>query len=342
MAAKSTLAVLDAGDINSAIVDMLAGNDVQSCQMAIEMAAQRKIASASPALLKLARGTNATLRTPAIKALGSTARLEDLSDFIALAIASQKSNDAATVEASLKSACVRMPQEACAKTLAGAMPSASTATRMVLLDQLASVGGTTALKMVVSAAKSNNDAAQDAGTRLLGKWLTADAASALLDLAKTLPEGKYQVRALRGYVRIARQLNMTPEERVVVCRNTLAIAERSDDRALVFEVIRRYPTGDGVTLAASLLGDKDLRQQACATIVEIADRAGVKAPEEVEKALLQVLETANRRGREGRCRKVARHRARGRSAQEGRGPVHVGVRRQNARRLDAAGQGISS
>jgi HEAT repeat protein len=291
-AAKSTLAVLDAGDINAAIVEMLVSTDTATCQMAIDMTAQRRIASAAPALLKLTQGNNATLRTSAIKALGSTARLEDLTDFIALAIASQQSDDAATVAAALKSACVRMPQEACARKLAAAMPSASTATRIFLLDQLASVGGPTALKMVVSAAKSNDDAAQDAGTRLLGKWLTADAAPAMLDLAKTLPEGKYQIRALRGYVRIARQLNMTPEERITVCRNTLAIAERSDDRALVFEVIRRYPTGDGLTLAASLLDEADLKQQACATIVEIADRVAMSAPEATEKALTQVLETA--------------------------------------------------
>ena len=80
---------------------------------------------------------------------------------------------------------------------------------------------------------------RDAGTRLLGQWLSADAVPAMLDLAKTLPEGKYQICALRGYVRIARQLNMTPAERIAVCRNTLAIAKRSDDKGLVFEVSGR-------------------------------------------------------------------------------------------------------
>lgn len=58
------------------------------------------------------------------------------------------------------------------------------------LEQLASVGRATALKTVVAAAKSNDDAMRDAATRLLGKWLTADAAPAMFDLAKTLPEGK--------------------------------------------------------------------------------------------------------------------------------------------------------
>jgi len=292
-AARSTLAVLDAGDINAAIVEMLASNDTPACQMAIDMAAQRKIASAAPALLKLAQGRNATLRPSAIKALGSTARLEDLTDFIALAIASQKSDDAAMVAASLKSACVRMPQEECAERLAAAMPNESTAIRVLLLEQLTSIGGTTALKSVVAAAKSNDDAMQDAATRLLGTWLTSDAAPAMLDLAKTLPEGKYRIRALRGYIRIARQLNMKPAERIVVCRNTLAIARRSEDRRLVFEVVKRYPTPEGLGLAASLLSEKDLQQQAFSTIVAIGGRVAMEAPEQTEKALLQVLGLAN-------------------------------------------------
>ena len=40
------------------------------------------------------------------------------------------------------------------------------------------------------------------------------------------PEGKYRIRALRGYIRIARQLSMTPDERMTVCRQALALAER--------------------------------------------------------------------------------------------------------------------
>ncbi|NQT41019.1 MAG: HEAT repeat domain-containing protein, partial [Planctomycetes bacterium] len=212
-AARATLAVLDSGQINAAIVELLGSDDAGTRRMAVDVTAGRKIASAAPALLKLARGTDATDRVAAIKALGSTAQLEHLADFIALAIAAGDPDDAAVVRASLKSACVRMPQEECARKLAAAMPDGSTATRVFLLEQLTSVGGPTALKTVVAAAKSSDDAMRDAGTRLLGNWLTADAAPAMFDLATTLPDGKYKVRALRGYVRIARQLNMTPDER---------------------------------------------------------------------------------------------------------------------------------
>ena len=291
-AARSTLAVLKSDEINAAITKMLASDDAKTLGLAIEMAAGRKIASAAPALLKLAGNPNATTRAAAIGALGSTAQLADLPEFIDLAISTLGSDDFATAESALKAACVRMPQQPCAEKLAAAISSASTDARVFLLGQLTSLGGPTALETVVAAAKSNDDALQDAATRLLGKWQTADAAPAMLDLAKTLKSDKYQIRALRGYVRIARQLNMTPEQRMAVCRNTLSIAKRSDDKMLIFEVVKRYPTPDGLVLAASLLGDKDLQQQACSTIVLIAGRVAMATPEQTEKALLQVLEVS--------------------------------------------------
>ena len=244
-AARSTLASLDSDEINTTIVGLLESGDAKTRQMAIDVAAQRKIASAAPTLMELTTSTDPTVRTSAIKALGPTARLEDLSDFIALAIDTRDSDISSVVQSSLRSACVRMPQEECAERLAAAMPNASPPDKILLLEQLTSVGGTTALKTVVAAAKSRDDAMRDAGTRLLGEWLSADAAPAMLDLAKTLPKGKYQIRALRGYVRIARQLNMTPDERIAVCRNTLEIAKRSDDKMLIFEVLKRYPTREG-------------------------------------------------------------------------------------------------
>ena len=54
------------------------------------------------------------------------------------------------------------------------MPNASPPDKVLLLEQLTSVGGTTALKTVVAAAKSSDDAMRDAATRLLGEWLSAD------------------------------------------------------------------------------------------------------------------------------------------------------------------------
>lgn len=291
-AARAALAVLDSGRIDAEIAAMLDSPDAKTLDVAIDMAGQRGIASAAPKLLALAVEDNATIRLAAIRALGTTARIDHLAEFITLTIGWMESDDFAVAESALRSACMRMPQEACAQKLAAAMSGQATSVRVFLLEQLTAVGGTVALETVVDAARGADDAICDAATRLLGQWSTADAAPAMLKLARTLTNDKYKVRALRGYVRIARQLDMTPGERVAVCRNTLAIAQRDDDRLLVLEVLRRYPTPEGLALAVSLLDDEALRQGACATVVSIAAGVAPQTPEPAQKALRRALELA--------------------------------------------------
>ena len=144
---------------------------------------------------------------------------------------------------------------------------------MRLLEQIAAVGGPEALRVVVTTARSPDDLLQDAATRLLGEWLTADAAPELLGLAKTLASGKYRIRALRGYIHIARQLNMTPEDRLEVCRNTLAIAERPEEKFLAVETLGRIRSPESLAAAAAaegqgppnagLCGDRGVGRQRC-------------------------------------------------------------------------------
>jgi hypothetical protein len=170
-----------------------------------------------------------------------------------------------------------MPPEECAQTLANAMTDLPPEAKVALLEPLVAVGGTRALPTVVTAAKSNNEVMEDAATRILGKWLTADAAPELLDLTQTLSHGKYKTRTLRAYIRIARQLNMTNDERMEVCRNAIALANRDAEKELVLEVLQRYPTPTGLQLAQSMLQDKRVKEIAQSTIASIS--SGLEAPD---------------------------------------------------------------
>jgi len=284
-AARAALAALQSEEINAAIAEMLDSDDDATLQVAIQLAGQRNIASAAPALLKLANSADASIRLAAIRSLGSTVSPEGLQRLIALAIAPQAAEQQLVAQEALKTACARLPRETCSEQLAAAMAGASSRAKVSLLEQLAAVGGTKALATVVAAARSHDDAMQDAATRLLGGWMTADAAPKLFDLAKTLTDEKYRIRALRGYVRIARQLKMTPEERLEVCRNALAIAERDEERRLALEALGRVGSPDALALAASRLDDADLQEAACTAVVAVAERLVVTRPAEAEKAL---------------------------------------------------------
>ena len=277
--ARSILAALPFSEIDTAILSRLTSNDIATQQMAIDVAAQRRIAEASATLFQLAASDDDTTRKEAINALAATIRMEHLADFISVVMKEKRSLGDVAMRSALTAACVRMPQEGCAKKLTVELATAELATapptaKKLLLEQLVSVGGATALETVVSAARSNDPTMQDEATRLLGEWLTADAAPALLDLATTLTERKYQIRALRGCIRIARQLNMTPEERIDICHKTLAIASRPEDKALILDVLKRHPSREGLQLAEELLEDPELRATAQPAIRLIKEKVG--------------------------------------------------------------------
>jgi hypothetical protein len=63
------------------------------------------------------------------------------------------------------------------------------------------------------------------------------AAPVLLQVARG--HGPFRIRALRGYLRIARQLQLTPEQRLEMCEAALDIAQRDQERELIREIARR-------------------------------------------------------------------------------------------------------
>ena len=124
-------------------------------------------------------------------------------------------------------------------------------------------------------AVANSDDAdlQDTSTRLLGSWMTLDAGPVLLELA-TDEDGSYKVRALRGYIRLARQFVMTDAERAQMCRRAWDAAERDAEQKLVLQVIGRYPSVAMLQLALDTTQNPDHREAATAVAAAVAEKTG--------------------------------------------------------------------
>jgi HEAT repeat protein len=241
-AARAALVALPGDAVDRVVIGRLSGATPAVLPVLLKVVGARRIA-AVPQIAPLVSGGDAVTRTATLEALGNVV---DLANLNLLVDAVQKPRDPADAEAARKAlltACVRMPdREACAEKLATAIDTATGETKEKLLEIVGEVGGTKALGTVAAAAKSGNDALADAATRLLGKWMTADAAPVLLELA-TAPIGeKYQTRAIRGVSRIARQFSLPDAERAELCGKVLALAKDPSDRKGILEALPRYPS----------------------------------------------------------------------------------------------------
>jgi len=87
--------------------------------------------------------------------------------------------------------------------------------------------------------------------------MTSDAAPVLLDLAKNASGEKYRVRALRGYIRIARQFTMPEQQRCEMCQNAMAAAVQPAEQKLVLDILKlkKYESLATLQLAAKFTRD---------------------------------------------------------------------------------------
>lgn len=277
-AAKGALAELRGEKVDAEIVARLGKPGGKIYPLLIELVGQRRIEATAP-LLNALDQSDKTIRAAALTALGETVALDGLPVLISQATNPKHAEDAGVAQLALKTASVRMPdRDACAEVLATALDRSPAATKSILLEILGEVGGTKALKTVGAAAKSADATLQDVGSRLLGKWNSVEAAPVLFDLAKTAPREQYQVRALRGYIGLARKFAMPEEQRVEMCQKAFDAARQPAEQKLVLDVLKLHPSVEGLKLAIKALQVPELKTDANQVTLTIAQKLG-KSPE---------------------------------------------------------------
>ena len=286
--ARDALGQLTAVDIDQEIAEILNKQQEDLLPAAIEVARQRKVSAATPGLFMLVDSRDQAVGLAALEALGSTIELKELPRILERVFESQGAQREAAIKA-LGAACARLPRESCTGLMAEALPDAKVDNQIIILEQLTAVGGETALATVAEMARSSRDELQDAATRLLGTWPTSDVAKVLEELSGSLTQRKYRVRTLRGYLRVARQLDLPTEERIEICRRALLAAERPEEMQLAVEILQRYPTASGVAVASTLLSDPRLETAAFNALMEIGVEVRGTQPLELSEALNRVL-----------------------------------------------------
>lgn len=278
VAAREAVVGLSGETIDTLLVERLGSEDPAVLVAVVEAIGSRRIDAGSE-LIPLADHPEETVRIAVLRALGSVGNLEDMTVLLVRVKDSARSAEAEASKLALLEAAVRMPdRESCAERIATAMAAAGEATEadITLLETLAAVGGKKALATVADAAGSGVRQLEDTATRLLGTWMTADAAPVLLSLAQE-SDGAFRGRALRGYLRIARQFTMPEDQRAKMCRSALAAAASDDERKMVVEILPRNPSAAMLEIAREAEKMPGLAEAAKAAAASIEEKLAAKA-----------------------------------------------------------------
>ena len=79
----------------------------------------------------------------------------------------------------------------------------------------------------------------------------------------------FQTRALRGYLRIARQFTLPDVERAEMCSRALAVAAEEVDQTAILDIVVRYPTSAGLAVAGEAAAKPGLAEKAQAAVAAI-------------------------------------------------------------------------
>jgi hypothetical protein len=266
-AARQAVTGMTADGVDEKIVARL--DATTALPLIVGLIGDRRILTASAKVRPLADHADPAVRSAALAALGSIVSLGDLGILVRRVAAPRDEAEGGVAAAALKEAAVRMPdRDGCAAAIAAGLGSAGDRAGL-LLETLGDVGGPKALATVAAAAASGDAPLQDAATRVLGKWMTADAAPVLLDLATTDKAGSYRGRALKGYLRIARQFALPEAERAEMCRRALAATDDPADRKGVIEILVRYPHAATLAVAQEATAQPDVADEAKAAVAAI-------------------------------------------------------------------------
>jgi len=292
-AAFQSLTELDGKEVDATVAKALDAAEGERRVILIKLVGERGISSAIPTLKQAADDRDQKVATAAIHALATTVGPDQLSLLIDRLVKPSSPEEAATAKDALKKAVLRMPdRDACAVALLASMSAASATAKGDLLDLIGVVGGEKALGGVAEAAKSGSDDMQDAATRVLGGWMSPDAAPVLLDLAKT-GNDKYKIRCLRGYIRIVRQFGLPDDQRLAMCRQAMDVATRDDERRLVLDASTRVLSPAAMNMIVPHLDDPGLKEAASTAAVAIAEKIVNDQPEAVAKAMEKASQATN-------------------------------------------------
>ncbi|MBM3858262.1 MAG: hypothetical protein FJ395_01280 [Verrucomicrobia bacterium] len=178
--------------------------------------------------------------------------------------------------------------------LCAAVPKSSGAAKISLLRVLRSAGGAKALGAIRAAASDSDTEVRETALRAMCDWPTAEALPDLANLAKTSPDAKFKILALRGWLRLIGVQDAAPQKKVASLKEASALITRDDERQLLLSALGQAPCAEALTMALTFLETPRLKETACVTIVGIGEKIVDSQPAAVAAAL-EKAEPKNRR-----------------------------------------------
>ena len=297
-AALAALARLPGSEVDAELLTRLPSTTGKARKVLIELAGQRHLDRALPAIVTGAEDPDAGVRAAAVQAIGILGDDKQVAGLAKLLQATQSPKERADLEMALLAITGRAGARAVPSLLPLAQNSDS-AVRIIALRVLAAAGGPDALAAVKAAVEDKDEIVRDEAVRTLSTWPNnwpedSGVAEPLLTLAKSSGKTSYQVLALRGYLQYVQgDKQLKDDEKVGKVTELLPLIKRPEEKRLAIAAVGAIPNAGVLELLATFAADPAVAEDACSAIVKLAggNLPGV-SKEQRQKALQVAVEKA--------------------------------------------------
>jgi HEAT repeat protein len=293
-AAQESLAAIPGSAADKAVARMLDSSEINERLVAMDLVSRRRMMSSVPKLLEAAGDPNANVRQAAFRRMGELGGVEEVPALLELLMSASQSQERDAAEQALAAVAGRAEEpEALAGKFIGAMDKANAEQQSALVRLLTVVGGPEALHAVQRVVEHPAAEVRATAIRSLSAWKTADAAPALIAVAKRTTNPTERTLSLRGYLGFAAQPEVPAEKRLAMCREASEVVQQDDEKRLLLGALGRIPALDSLAMIVPYLDEAGTREEASAATVAVAEEL-LKGPSAAKVAarLIEPLERA--------------------------------------------------
>jgi len=298
-AAMETLVRLPGKDVDADLIARLPQAKGKLQQVLIELAGQRQISEALPAVVPSLQDIDAGIRDAAVQTIGIIGQDQQTADLVKLL---QKTNSS-TERAGIRKALLAISGRCGVKCIPHLRPltqSRDNELHMIGLRALAIIGGPDALVAVTSAVKSAEPPVQDEAVRILSNWPSnwpqdSEAGRALLRLATSAEKMSHQVLGLRGYFQYLRGTKkLSNEQKVTRVVDLLSHIKRPEEKRLAIAALGEAPSSSALELLTTFAEDSAVVEEAYSAMVQIAGQDVRGIPKDKRRQVLKMVAEKSR------------------------------------------------
>lgn len=270
-AVKSSLLTLPGTGILDQIATVLPSLPSTAQSAMIDVLAARGATSKLATVSALLKSANPEVKASAFNALKSLSTSNDLPQLFTLLNGVSSVSEIGAVQKAISSAVQGAGDKGKQSDLILKQIAASPKEKQAnYLAVLATVADKKSLDAVVSSFNTGDAETKKTAIAALSSWGNGNAANELLNIAKTATGAEDLNAAVKGYVAAITKASKTPENKVIMLRNVMAIAKTDGQKVSILQELAKYKTFNALLFAGKYLDQPATEQAAANAVMNIA------------------------------------------------------------------------